>query len=208
MMRTTCNRRNKPSRTSQRGMGATVILFTIALIVLVGAALAYASRSNPNAITTQGAKLQASLLLKQSADYRDAYSRYIFDGNTLGNMTFSPTAPPATDLLYPASQYGSYQAPPVAAMATSTAGVWTLNKTASINGVGTVAADPLLYIDNVAQAVCEQVNLQLYGSAAADTATTTDLTATVAWPVTSGRSIGCFRNGGLNYVFYATLGEG
>ena len=77
---------------SQRGMGATIILFTIALIVLVGAALAYGSRGNSKAFSNESAKVFSSVLLKQSAEYRDAYNRYIFDGGIAANMTFDTAA--------------------------------------------------------------------------------------------------------------------
>ena len=215
MIRSTCSRQNRFNLASQRGMGATVVLFTIALIVLVGAALAYASRDNPTAITTQSAKLQAALLLKQSADYRDAYSRFIFDGKDAATMTFNaPVAPnEARDLLFPASQYGSYQSPPAAAMASGTGGSWAYNQAVDVTGVGTSGAntDSVVYVDNVAITVCEQVNAQLYGVAAVDPASITlsDLSAPAAWGVTSGRSVGCFKNlsGTPHYVFYATLAE-
>ena len=198
----------------QSGMGATIILFTIALIVLVGAALAYATRGNGKGVTVQSGRVYSGLVLKQSADYRDAYSRFIFDGGVASTMTFNSTNL-TTDLFNTTAQYGSYQAPPVQAMsATAGTPAWLYNSTMVVTGVGTAAADSIVYVSDVSLALCTEVNRQMYNSttiplssgvtnlAYMSTTGTLDTNATVG-----GRSTGCFQTVDLKYVLYTTLNE-
>lgn len=203
------------SLTRQRGMGATIILFTIALIVLVGAALAYASRGNPTAINTQGARVYSGVLLKQSADYRDAYSRYVFDGGVPGSMTFNASGLPTGDLFNPATQYGNYQAPPAQAMATGATAQWLYNKSITVTGVATGAADSVTYIPDVTQTVCSEVNNQMYGTPAVPISTGVALAAMAAASGTvidtaasvTNRASGCFQTTDGKFVVYSTLAE-
>ena len=194
----------------QGGMGATIILFTIALIVLVGAALAYASRGNPSSMSTQSARVYAGLLLKQTGDFRDAYSRYIFDGKAAGTMTFNATGLPSTDLFYPTGQYGNYQAPPTAAMANAATPQWLYNNNIAVAGVGTATADSVAYVPDVTLAVCQEVNRQMYGVITIDVpsvATISAMTSATTLAVTSGRASGCFVTTDTKYIVYTTLGE-
>ncbi len=206
----------------QRGMGATAILFTIALIILVGAALAYASRGNPNAINTQSAKIQAALVLKQGGDYRDAYSRYISEGGVAGSMTWDTAS---TGLFNSTTQYGIYMAPPVQAMAlnsgTYATAQWRYNKAIDLANVGTSSNDSIAYIPDVALTVCEEINNQLYGtksippsgsvafSAVTDTLAALDAAATggAAGTPGAGKAVGCFKTSDAKYVAYTALAE-
>lgn len=201
----------------QRGMGATIVLFTIALIVLVGAALAYASRNNPRALDTQGAKVFAGVLLKQSADYRDGYSRFIFDGGNPSTMTFNTALGAATDLFNPTLQLASYQPPPAQAttVVPPTLPAWLFNRSAIVEGVGTTAADSITFVPAVTDAVCAQLNSQMYGTTVIPTTTLADAAAAAAanaafttTPSTSGRSNGCIKLADGSNLFYSTLGEG
>ena len=199
-------------RGRQRGMGATIILFTIALLVLVGAALAYATRSNLQSITIQGAKTQSGVVLKQSADYRDAYTRFIFDGGVASTMTFNVVGPTVLDLFYPASQYGSYSPPPAQIMTNAATPQWLYNKSVIVTGVGSVAADSIAYIPDVLQVVCTQINNQMYASPAIPVSSVVALTNLATNGITldatvSGRSSGCFQTTDTKYVIYTTLGE-
>ena len=200
-------------RRRQTGLGATVILFTIALLILVGAALAYANRGNTGTINVQGAKVYSAVLLKQSADYRDAYSRFVFDGGNAATMTFNAAGLPAGDLFNPTTQYGVYQAPPPQAMNGGAAAAWSYNANVLVKGVGTdPGPEVLTYVPNLTQAVCQQINNQMYGTTAipvatiASTALATSGTAVDTTP-TVGRSTGCFATTDTVYVFYSTLAE-
>ena len=201
--------------THQRGMGATMILFTIALIVLVGAALAYASRGNPTAVNKQTAKVQSAVVLKQGADYRDAYNRYIFDGLSQTTLTFDATT---TGLFLPATQYGNLQAAPQQAMSTlTTPTAWLFSKLIVVTGIGTTAADTIAYLPDLSAAVCSEINNQLFGTGVAappvsTTASATTLgtgTATLANPETNTgtRAAGCFQGSDSKYIAFNVLGE-
>ena len=193
-------------------MGATIILFTIALIVLVGAALAYASRGNPNAANVQGGKVYASVLLKQSADYHDAYSRYIFDGGNAATMTFNG-AVTANELFNPATQYGSYQAPPPQSVVPPAVATWLYKNLARIPGVGSGNPGSMIYALNVTPEACIEANHQLYGTRtipASVVGTPTELsgaTSIVLDATLSGRATGCYSNSGAN-TLYVMLNEG
>jgi len=202
----------------QRGMGATIVLFTIALIVLVGAALAYASRGNPSAQNTQGARVFAGVLLKQSADYRDGYSRFIFDGRDPATMTFNTALGATTDLFNPTLQLSTYQPPPSQAttVVSPTLPAWLYNVNAAVDGVGTTAPESITYVPAVTEVVCAQVNFQMYGSLVIPTSTlansaavgTSGATITTASPATPGRASGCIKLADNTHLFYSTLGEG
>lgn len=197
----------------QRGMGATIVLFTIALIVMVGAALAYASRSNPSAINVQGAKVYSGILLKQSAEFRDAFSRYAFSGANTATMTFNAAGLPAGDLFTPSDQFGNYQTPPPqATTAPTTPSNWLYNANVPVLGIGTAAGESIVYVPDVNLATCQAVNLQMYGTTVipvSTTVTTSNLaTAGTAFDATpGGRATGCFQITGGTYVFYSTLNE-
>ena len=200
------NKHNK-----QRGMGATIILFTIALIVLVGAALAYGSRGNSKAFSNESAKVYSSVLLKQSAEYRDAYNRYIFDGGNAALMTFDSTA--VTGLFNNIKQYGIQQDPPAKAFAT-TAALWQYNKNVVITGVGSASADSVIYVAGLSKDVCEQVNTQMYGlttvpveTVLADAAALAGASPAILSPTFTGRATGCIQLVDASYAFYSSLAE-
>ena len=196
-------------------MGATIVLFTIALIVLLGAALAYAGRDNPSTINTQSARIYAAVLLKQSADYRDAYSRFIFDGGDGSTMKFDQTA--TVGLFNTTAQYGTLQLPPPqSGVKGGTAPVWAYNDKVLVSGVGTPAGtESVAYVIGVNQAVCSEVNNQMYGAPTIDSLSSLTPTDIATSPATfgltpAGRSVGCFSIGSapaVSYVFYTTLGE-
>lgn len=199
-------------RSRQRGMGATIILFTIALIVIVGAALAYATRGNPKSITTQSAKTQSGVVLKQSADYRDAYARFLFEGGVASTMTFNAVSPTVLDLFFPASQYGSYAPPPAQIMANSATPQWVYNNSVIVTGVGSTAADSIAYVPDVLLGVCTEINNQMYASPTIPVSSVVALANLATNGITldatvSGRASGCFQTTDTKYVIYTTLGE-
>ncbi len=198
----------------QRGMGATIILFTIALIILVGAALAYANRGGTSAINLQGARVYSAVLLKQSADYRDAYSRFVFDGGNTATMTFNAANLPAGDIFAPSTQYGVYQAPPPQALVTGGPLQWSYNSNVFVSGIGTATGpESIVYVQKLTFDTCVQINNQMYGTTAipaatiASTALGTAGTAIDTSATVTGRSTGCMSTTDGVYVFYSTLSE-
>ena len=208
----TCYQRGYTNK--QRGMGATIILFTIALIILVGAALAYANRGGSGSVNVQGARVYSAVLLKQSADYRDAYSRFIFDGSvTPSAMTFNVQPLASTDLFSPTNQYGVYQAPPPQSLLPAATAAWLYNPNVLVKGVGTDAGqDSITYVTQLNLETCKQINNQMYGTVAIPTATVASSTLATAGTAidtspTVGRSTGCMVTTDGIYVFYSTLAE-
>ncbi|MDY7572985.1 hypothetical protein [Actimicrobium sp. CCI2.3] len=200
----------------QRGMGATVILFTIALIVLVGAALAYSSRGSSKSLSVESAKVYSAIILKQSGEYREAYNRFIFDGNSASTMTFDTTS--GTGLFDPNKQYGINQSAPAQAITTgATDAAWQYNKSIFVSGIGidtTGGADSIVYLNKLSLAACQQINLQMYG----DPIGTTIPSATIALAdfainngtktiTAGGRATGCVATSDPFYIFYSTLAE-
>ena len=183
----------------QGGIGATIVLFTIALIMLVGAALAYASRSNPSTISVQGAKVHASVMLKQTADYRNAYNnRYVLDSNSPLLMTFRTGAANAvTELFNGVMQYGIYQAPPPQAVtAGSPAPDWLYKNQARVPGIGFGGIGSLIYVPAITREACIEVNQELYGLRTVPDNATSGTTLAGAGAVTfdislAGRATGC-----------------
>ena len=199
----------------QGGIGATIVLFTIALIMLVGAALAYASRGSPSTISVQGAKVHASVMLKQTADYRNAYNRYVLDSNNPFLMTFRTGAANAvTELFNNVTQYGIYQAPPPQAVVSgSPAPDWLYKDQARVLGVGFGGIGSLIYVPAITREACIEVNQELYGVRIVPDNATSGATLAGAGAVTfdvslAGRATGCYHStADDNYVLYATLNE-
>ena len=199
----------------QGGIGATIVLFTIALIMLVGAALAYASRGNPSAITAQGAKVRASVMLKQTADYRNAFNRYVLDSGDPALMTFhTGAANAATELFNTITQYGTYQAPPPQSVVQgSPTPNWRYKDQARVPGVGTGGIGSLIYVPAMTRDACIEVNHQLYGTRTVPDNATAGAALTAAGTVLfdaslNGQATGCYHStADDNYVFYATLNE-
>jgi hypothetical protein len=198
----------------QRGMGATIILFTIALIVLVGAALAYANRGGTSAVNVQGARVYSAVLLKQSADYRDAFSRFVFDGGNTATMTFNAANLPPGDLFAPSTQYGTYQAPPPQSLIPGGSLLWSYNSNVLVSGIGTPAGpESIVYVQKLTPETCAQINNQMYGTTVipaatiASTALATAGTAIDTSATVTGRATGCMVTTDGVYVFYSTLAE-
>lgn len=199
---------------NQRGMGATVVPFTIALIILVGLALAYASRNSAPSVSSEGAKVYSAVMLKQSADYRDAYNRFVFDGGNAASMTFNASGLPAGDLFFPSTQYGVYQLPPAQVVTNGATPAWNYNPSVFVNGIGTASGpESIVYVPNLTQAVCAQINNQMYGSTTipvvgiASSALATPGSVLDSGAAYSGRSTGCVATSDARYVFYSTLAE-
>lgn len=194
-------------------MGATIILFTILLIVLVGAALAYANRGGISVVSTQGARVYGAVLLKQSADYRNAYSRFVFDKGNHHAMTFNAAGLPPTDLFAPATKSSGYHAPPAQALTAGASVSWLYNPNVVVKGMtSNTGAESIAYVPNLTLDVCIQINHQVYGSSAIPSARVPSAALMQRGTVIDtspaiGRSVGCFVTADNVYVFYSTLAE-
>lgn len=197
-------------------MAATAILFTIALIAVLGTVLALAARANPTTLGQHSAKVYASVLFKQAADYHGAFSRYVLDGGSSASMTFHSGAPTSTtELFNTVTQYGIYQAPPPqVVIAGAAAPDWLYKGEARVPGVGSGNIGSIIFIPSLTRDACLEINHQLYGvrtapdSATAGAALMATTGAVVLDTTLNGRATGCYHStADDNYVFYATLNE-
>lgn len=199
---------------AKQGGFVGVIFLAIALIAIVMVAIAYMSRSSTSGVSDQGAKTNASVLLKQSADFKSGFDRLLVSGTvTPTQVTWDTT--PVTGLFDPAAGYAILQTPPAAAQ--STPQPYTYSKLVTLAGVGTGAADNVLTLGNLTLAVCQQINKALFNDlvAAAPPATTA---TTAQWTTApsaiadgtggkSGRSEGCVGTSDGGYVYYKAMNE-
>ncbi|MFT5531815.1 MAG: hypothetical protein ACI8WM_003008 [Burkholderiaceae bacterium] len=196
----------------KRSTRVAVFLFTVALIVLAGAALVYDSRVNPEVFARANTQLVSAALLKQSAEHRDAYNRYIFDGGRAQDAVLDVTA--NVGLFDPKKSYGTKQDPPLKAFDLPAAvkpPIWQISRTVKIPGVGTGKAATVAFVHGLKLGVCSQINLQLYGVEAippeALILTSTSLSGKMS-KESFGRYTGCVATGTpVDYVFYSTLAE-
>lgn len=187
-------------RGQQRGFIQGAILVGLALLVLVVAGFSLANRDAAATTGKEQARLNASVMMKQAVDLKDAIYRAVSDNvspadmnalRTAGYITEVPTAPTDSGIT---PLYGG-------ASGTIYSG--------NINGLGTSANDTYIIASPVSQAVCDRINAALYSTLIvppntdANVNTTTGvLTLTNApWP---GRSEGCVPNaiGALNANVY------
>ena len=199
-------------KTMQRQKGFIgYIIVGIALIAIVMAAIAYMGRSSTSGVSTQGAKTNASVILKQGADMKTGYDRLVVNGTvTPAQITFDTTT--GTGLFDPAGGFATLQNAPAGALTTATA--YTYTKLDTLLGVGTTAADYVLTLGNLTQPVCQQINQVLYNTTAIPTVTATlaQLTTTPAavadgTGANSGRNEGCVVTSDTSYVYYKAMSE-
>jgi hypothetical protein len=216
-------------RPAQSGFIQAALLFGIALMTAVLGGFALANRSPTSQTDVEQAKVNASVILKQASDLRDGVARFSSDfgsSSVSSSMTFESTGP--NGLFDPAARYASPQVMPsatfdVANVATAddiktpaalVAGHWYLNKSTPGNGLGSVAADPMVVLPYVLAEVCRRVNTLLYGSNAIPIATG----AAADWigdadgeisgiAAAAGWAEGCIQTSDSRYVYFKSIQE-
>lgn len=206
-------KRFKMAKAKQGGF-VGVIFLAIALIAIVMGAIAYMSRSSTSGVNDQGAKTNASVILKQAADFKAGYDRLLVSGTvTPAQVTWDAVA--VTGLFEPAAGYAIQQTAPAAAQ--SITGPYTYSKLVKLNGVGTTADDYVLTLGSITLAVCQQLNKIMFndlptttpGPSSATLAQWTTATSTIAdgTGAHAGRSEGCVSTSDANYVYYKAMNE-
>lgn len=181
------------------------------LVVVAGAALLYLKFTPVASIPAEEAKIYSDTLLQESAELRDAYSRYVFDRGSGATMTFDQS--PGTGLFQRNARYGVYQPPPPQALVSGRAAPWHYASSIRITGVGTLAPESIIYLAGLERQVCVEINTQLYGTDSAPvipeaTIAQSEIANGAVITVTpTGRSTGCFRTSDDKFVFYSTLAE-
>jgi hypothetical protein len=216
---------------SDAGIALGPVLFIIAILAILAAAIAAGSGSFNASTTTEGNKTKASAILQIGDNLKIGMDRLSMDNGVVFNTwTISPTnTSTAIDLFSPT---GGGIAPPSSSMAANAASdVWHYPQGA-IPGLGSYSGSSptntlQLAVLNVTQGVCQEINnrtasvndvptgadlgnfLEPYNSSAAAS------TMVAGWPATnaavvnlSGHSIGCVHNtntASAGYFFYEVL---
>jgi hypothetical protein len=188
-----------------------------------------ANRTPTSQTSTEQAKVNASVFLKQGSDLSEGVARFAFDGGSVSNMTFDTAS---GGLFEPAKQYALVQRGPAAAYAggtppnltTSTqAGSYALKSNVKVPNVGTESDEVVVSTVFTDVGTCRRINNMLYGTlitAAPPGGVSTstawgigagaiDLTASPDAATISGWSEGCLTTTTAgSYVYFKVVKEG
>jgi len=204
------------------GIAIGPILFIIAVLGILAAAIAAGSGSFTSSSTNEGNNTKASALLQIGQNLKIGFDRITGNGIDFDTVNIDPTATSAdTDLFSPSG--GGVSAPSTTMSNTPATDTWKYVKV-NLPNMGTSSTDVLAFI-RISEGVCEEVNKKAVGltgttggsgTARGDLGSTNPPTqsslggAIGAWPsVLAGKPTGCFvnSNGGTdNHYFYQVLG--
>ncbi|MBV8061934.1 MAG: hypothetical protein JO126_06800 [Alphaproteobacteria bacterium] len=200
------------------GIALGPIIFIIAILAILAAAIAAGSGSFNASTNTEGNRTKASGLIQQGENLKIGMDRLTMEnGVAWGGWNINTTGTVnTTDLFAPAG--GGISAPSIALAGNAQGDVWYYPM-ANINGLGTTA-DKQLAVLNTTQGICQEINNRANGSATAPgidaggtMKTNGDLTTKISVNMTSasvlyGKPVGCLQNTNAadgNYYFYQVL---
>jgi hypothetical protein len=209
--------------THDAGIAIGPILFIIAVLAILAAAIAAGSGSFTSGTTTESNRTKSSALVQIGDNLKTGFDRIVLEGGlTPSTVDTNVLNTSATNALF--SPTGGGIAPPSVGMANiPTSDVWQF-VTGPIKGIGTqtvvAGGNDVLAVIRVAPGVCSEINNRTVGNAA--TPTGADLgnfaagTSTVAqtvtnWPTSpalGGVGVGCVNNtdgGSSGTYFYQIL---
>jgi len=168
MKKITISRSLSSVPSQQKGFIQGAILFGIALLTAVIGGFAMANRTPTSQTSTEQAKVNASVFLKQGADISEGVARFAFDGGNVSSMTFSSST---GGLFEPAKQYALVQRGPSAAYGGSApvnsdnyqAGSYALNTAVKVPSVGTSGYGIAVSTVFADLGTCRRINNMLYG---------------------------------------------
>lgn len=202
----------KPVRPlADAGIAIGPILFIIAVLGILAAAIAAGSGSFTTSTTSEGYKAKAAALIDIGQILKVGFER-ILANQDWANINIDPNdTDAATDLFSPT---GGGISPPSTTMS-STPGTDTwhyYDVTLAAIGIGTGTSPNKLAFLKVAQGVCDQINAKANAIATPtqDMGVDLEAAAPTAWPATlAGIPTGCLYNsnaGHLGYFFYQVMG--
>ena len=209
----------------QSGFAGAVFL-VIALVSIVIGAIAMMSRGYTSGVTEQSAKINASVMMKQTSDMKDGFDRMLITtGLTADAVTFDANT--TTGLFNPTSgaQYAVKGIPPassVKADPTLPNGIeYTYNKTVKLPGVGdTSLEDYVVTLHGVNLLTCQAINHALFNDLLTATPASSGGSST-GWSTTPAsiddsantainynlRSEGCVASSDGDYIYYKAMVE-
>lgn len=213
----------KAFKSSKKQSGFVGPLFVaILLMAVVMGAMGKMSRNSTSGVTDQGAKTNASVLIKQGSDFKAGFDRLLTTGTvTASQITFDTNT--TTGLFNPTqgAQYAVLHTPPAGAVVSGTP-AFTYNNNIKLPNIGSGSvADSVVTVGNISLAVCQQINNTLYNDGLTATPATsagsnagwTSLTAIDDSAVASstanyyGRPEGCIKTADNQYAYYKALAE-
>lgn len=195
-----------------------VIFVAIALLAIVMVALGLMSRSSNGSTSEQSAKTNASILLKQTSDFKIGFDTLVLK-IAPSAVTFDTAA--NTGLFDPSAnaKYAVKHIAPSSAQTASTS--YSLHALVSLPGIGAAGNSPdvVAVLPNVTAAVCKQIHKALYnddtGTFATSAGSLADWTGGVA-AINDSASVsavylnhfeGCVAASGSELIYYKALAE-
>jgi len=195
------------------GIAIGPILFIIAVLGILAAAIAAGSGSFTTSTTIESNKTKASALIEIGQNLKVGFDRIVGYDVALTAVDVDPTHTSCSTCLF--SPTGGGISPPSTTMSeTPGTDTWIYhNVTLPAMGIGTGTSPNKVAFLKVTSGVCDQINLRANAvttPSVALTATTGDIThaAPDDWPATlAGIPTGCFRDSTANvYWFYQVIG--
>lgn len=195
------------------GIAIGPILFVIAVLGILAAAIAAGSGAFSTSTVSENYKAKAVALIDVGQNLKLGFERILGNGIDFDRVDMDPTHTTAADDLF--SPIGGGVSPPSTTMAYAPGtDQWIYHDvTLPEMGIGTGTSPNKVAFLKVAQGVCDQVNAKanaISTPSVALTATTGDITNAPPddWPTTlAGIMTGCFRDSTANvYWFYQVLG--
>lgn len=201
------------------GIALGPIIFIIAVLAILAAAIAAGSGSFNASTNTEGNRTKASGLIQVGENLKIGMDRLTMEnGVSWAGWTINAANTVNTvDLFSPTG--GGISSPSIALAGNAASDIWYYPQ-ANINGLGTTS-DKQLAILNVSQGVCQEINNRANGSATspgidagvATLKTNADLTTKISANMTNtsilyGKPVGCFQNTNASdgmYWFYQVL---
>jgi hypothetical protein len=214
------------AKRSDRGFVGVVFL-AIALIVIVTASIATMSRSSASGTADESFKATSSIILKQSADLKDAFDRMIVASNlSASQITFDDQA--TTGIFNPTSEprYAIRpMIPSIGLVNTSSVATYSYAKGVRLPGVGADArADYIITAGDLNLKTCQSINRQRYGDVLSAAPAVSTGSLAVWFPAIPGgvatvddsaitatnyrlRPEGCVQTSDGKYVYYKAVVE-
>jgi len=205
-----------PRMKDDAGIAIGPILFIIAILGILAAAIAAGSGSFSTGTATESAKAKAVALIDIGQTLKLGFERIVGRGIYFDSVDLDPTHTTATDDLY--SPSGGGISPPSVTMAETPASDAWMYPLLTIPSIGSSSGSRVALIE-VAEDVCDQVNI-LANALAAGTADTdgaalgdfssASLNTVAAWPANfDGKMTGCVENttaATAGFFFYQVIG--
>lgn len=207
----------------ERGNALFLILIAVALFAALSYAVTQSGRGGRD-VSREQALIIASQLTQFGASLRTAVTRMIITGETATALSFDTTSPAAnTDEVFASAGGGAIYSAPPANSCTGTCGPWKfLDASAAgtsffVNGIGTdttTGADVIVYLNDVSETVCDEINnglgltLDQVESATIDfTMGSTTKGNANSFKAYSGEAFACTDNNSTGNIYYHVLVE-